>query len=154
MITQFSDSLTNVSKVLIGNLLGSLFGIYCSAQTDLIVKENTIAIVPYVWKQALDSKKYDLGIQTDKYRKSLDTEKVKNAESFFEICDGNRYLSLDERIIRLDTLCTKLYNTHYEWDNFYNEVSEKIKNYYKKIFGKEVIKCLEIIYLNIIFIKH
>ena len=39
MITQFSDSLTNVSKVLIGNLLGSLFGIYCSAQTDLIVKK-------------------------------------------------------------------------------------------------------------------
>lgn len=134
MITQFSDSLTNVSKVLIGNLLGSLFGIYCSAQTDLIVKENTIAIVPYVWKQALDSKKYDLGIQTDKYRKSLDTEKVKNAESFFEICDGNRYLSLDERIIRLDTLCTKLYNTHYEWNNFYNEVPviRQIMTYIKK----------------------
>ena len=121
-IAQFKDSISDVSKVLIGNLLTTLFSLFISNKTEPIVKQNISLIAPIVWNEALDAKKYDLGIQIASFKANLDIEKTKNAEVFFDLCDGKRYLTENDRIVTLNELCENLKQTHYEWDNFYNEV--------------------------------
>lgn len=134
LVDQFADSLKEVSKILIGNLLTTMFNMYVSNQTDQIIKQNIVQLAPCVWNETCDSKKYELGILIDQYKANLDTEKVKNAEKFFEICDGKRYLSLSERVCQLNSLCDSLEQSHYERDNFYNEVppARSILTYIKK----------------------
>lgn len=121
-IAQFETSIKEVSKVLIGNLLTTLFNLFISNKTDSIVKQNISLLVPIVWNEALDSKKYSLGIQIANFKANLDAEKVKNAELFFDICDGKRYLTESDRIVTLSELSENLQQTHYAWDNYYNEV--------------------------------
>lgn len=134
LVDQFSESIKDVSKVLIGNLLTTMFNMYVSNQTEQIIKQNILLLAPFVWNVTLDSKKYELGIIIDQYKANLDSEKVKNSEKFFEICDGKRYLSLSERVCQLSTLCDLLEQSHYEMDNFYNEVphARSILTYIKK----------------------
>jgi len=52
---------------------------------------------------------------------------------FFTFCDGNRYQSLDSRIISLDGHADDLLEARYAWDNFYNEPPhmKKILSYLK-----------------------
>ena len=134
LISQFAESLKDVSKVLVSNLLTTLFSMYVSNDVDLIVKNNILNLAPYVWNEATELKKYDLGLLVDFYKANLDMGKTSAAEIFFEKCDGKRYLSLNARIVQLDGLCDSLKFAHYGWDNFYNEVplAREIMSYIKK----------------------
>ena len=134
LISQFAESLKDVSKVLVSNLLATLFSMYVSNDIESTVKNNILNLAPYVWNEAAESKKYDLGLRVDFYKANLDLEKTSAAEIFFEKCDGKRYLSLNARIVQLDGLCDSLKSAHYGWDNFYNEVplAREIMSYIKK----------------------
>lgn len=143
-IAQFEDSIKEVSKVLIGNLLTTLFSLFISNKTETIVKQNIALLAPIIWEETLDSKKYDLGIQIANFKANLDTEKTKNAEMFFDLCDGKRYLTENDRIVTLSELCENLQQTHYAWDNFYNEVpiARDIMTYIKK--SKDIPEAIEV----------
>lgn len=134
IIVQFAESLKDVSKVLVSNLLATLFSMYVSKDVNSTIKNNILSLAPYVWKESTDSKKYDLGLRVDFYKANLDVEKNSAAEEFFEICDGKRYLSLNERTVQLDSLCDSLRRAHYGWDNYFNEVpfAREIMSYIKK----------------------
>ena len=134
VIIQFSESLKDVSKALVSNLLTTLFSMYVSKDMDSTIKTNILSLAPYVWKESTDSKKYDLGLRVDFYKANLDTERISAAEEFFEVCDGKRFLSLNERTVQLDYLCDSLRCAHYGWDNFFNEVpfAREIMSYIKK----------------------
>jgi hypothetical protein len=133
-IETFKESLSGISISLVGNLLVTLFGIFVSNRTDQIVRENILLIAPIVWEQSKDEKKYDIGISVDNYKANLDEDKVRLAETFFEKCDGNRYLSLPSRSIILSKLCDELTKVHDEWDNYYHEVplAKNIMSYIKR----------------------
>jgi len=120
-IDSFEKSIKDISTEMVGKLLITIFGIHVSNSTEAIIRENILIIAPIVWSHAKEEKKYDLGLKVDSYKVNLDKDKVSLAESFFDICDGNRYLSLDTRIIKLDNLCEDLERAHDERDNFYHE---------------------------------
>lgn len=143
-IAQFKDSIKEVSKVLIGNLLTTLFNLFISNKTESIVKQNITLLAPIVWSEAVDAKKYALGIQIANFKANLDTEKAKNAEMFFEICGGKRYLTESDRIVTLSELSENLQQTHYAWDNYYNEVpiARDIMTYIKK--SEDIPEAIEV----------
>lgn len=134
-IDSFKKSIKDISTEMVGNLLITIFGIHVSNSTEAIIRENILIIAPIVWSHAKEEKKYDLGLKVDSYKVNLDTDKISLAESFFDMCDGNRYLSLDTRISKLDNLCEDLERAHDERDNFYNGNSTSKVNHvaYQKI---------------------
>ncbi len=120
-ISNFADSIEDLSTEMTGNLLKTLFGIYCDKSKNKIVRSNILKIAPYIWEHCLDEIKYDLGEKIDYYSSNLDTEKKDRGESFIDYCGGNRYLSLDKRIIELSSLCDDLIEATNGYNNYYNE---------------------------------
>ncbi len=103
------------------NLLTSIFGIYTAEKTGNIVRKNIALFAPHIWQKSSDNVKYKLGVMLDGYRNNLHEEKHKLGVEFFTFCDGNRYQSLESRIIALDGHADDLLEARYAWDNFYNE---------------------------------
>ncbi|WP_341304275.1 hypothetical protein [Pseudomonas sp. TMP25] len=103
------------------NLLNSIFGIYTADATSNIVRKNISLFAPHIWNKSSDNVKYKLGISIDGYKNNLHNEKHTLGVEFFTFCDGNRYQSLDSKIISLDGHADDLLEARYAWDNFYNE---------------------------------
>ncbi len=103
------------------NLLNSIFGIYTSEKTGNVVRKNVALFAPYIWQRTSDNVKYKLGVTLDGYKNNLHEEKHKLGVEFFTFCDGNRFQSLESRIISLDGHADDLLEARYAWDNFYNE---------------------------------
>jgi len=103
------------------NLLNSVFGIYAADATSNVVRKNIALFAPHIWNKSSDNVKYKLGVTIDGYKNNLHNEKHALGAEFFAFCDGNRYQSLDSRIIALDGHADDLLDAHYAWDNFYNE---------------------------------
>ena len=103
------------------NLLNSIFGIYSSLNTGNIVRKNIALFAPHIWAKSSDNVKYKLGVTIDGYKNNLHNDKHALGVEFFTFCGGNRYQSLDSRIISLDGHVDDLLEARYSWDNFYNE---------------------------------
>lgn len=104
------------------SILRTIFGIFVSAETSQVVRKNISLIGPNIWPYASDQEKYRIGIILEGYNTNLHEEKYKKGEEFFNFVSGNSYRTKSERIISLDNLSNQLYDTHYEWDNYYHEV--------------------------------
>jgi hypothetical protein len=115
-------SLTNTD-----NLLTSVFGIYVSDKTDNIVRKNISLIAPSIWSKSSEDIRYKLGVLLDGYKNNLHEEKHKLGMEFFHQCGGNKYQSLETRIIALDEHADNLLEARYSWDNFYNEPPHMMK---------------------------
>ncbi|WP_420485194.1 hypothetical protein, partial [Escherichia coli] len=115
------------------NLLNSIFGIYTADSTGNVVRKNIALFAPHIWNKSSDNVKYKLGVTLDGYKNNLHNEKHALGIEFFTFCDGNRYQSLDSRIISLDGHADDLLEARYAWDNFYNEPPHmrKILSYLK-----------------------
>lgn len=103
------------------NLLNSIFGVYVSDKTDAIVRKNISLVAPHVWGKASDDVKYKLGVAIDGYKNNLYQERHQLGSEFFGFCGGNKYKSLESRIIELDEHTDNLLDARYSWDNYYNE---------------------------------
>ncbi|MBM5005458.1 hypothetical protein HYO14_22425 [Vibrio parahaemolyticus] len=103
------------------NLLNSIFGIYVSDKTGNVVRKNIALFAPHIWSRSSDAFKYKLGVTLDGYKNNLYEEKHRLGVEFFNFCNGNRYQSLDSRIIALDGHADDLLEARYARDNFYNE---------------------------------
>lgn len=103
------------------NLLNSVFGIYVADATSNVVRKNIALFAPHIWNRSSDNVKYKLGVTIDGYKNNLHNEKHALGMEFFAFCGGNRYQSLDSRIIALDGHADDLLDARYAWDNFYNE---------------------------------
>lgn len=114
------------------NLLRTLFGIYAGS-TDNIIKKNISVLAPFVWENSNDSTKLKLGEMLDGYRTNLYSDKLALGNEFFDFCDGNRFKTIDARVIELDDYLDELYSAHQGWDNFHHEVqpARKILKYIK-----------------------
>ncbi|MCU5774385.1 hypothetical protein N5923_15680 [Erwiniaceae bacterium BAC15a-03b] len=115
------------------NLLNSIFGIYTTDSTGNVIRKNIALFAPHIWNKSSENVKYKLGVTLDGYKNNLHNEKHALGIEFFTFCDGNRYQSLDSRIISLDGHADDLLEARYAWDNFYNEPPhmQKILSYLK-----------------------
>lgn len=103
------------------NLLNSIFGVYVADKTDAIVRKNISLVASHIWSKASDDVKYKLGVAIDGYKNNLYQEKHQLGSEFFGFCGGNKYKSLESRIIELDEHTENLLDARYSWDNYYNE---------------------------------
>jgi hypothetical protein len=113
--------LTNLSLTNTDNLLTSIFGIYVFDKTNNIVRKNISLIAPRIWSKSSENVRYKLGVSLDGYKNNLHEKKHKHGIDFFNSCGGNKYQSLEARIITLDEHADDLLEARYEWDNYYNE---------------------------------
>ncbi|MCC2607918.1 hypothetical protein [Planctobacterium marinum] len=120
-IKSMERPLANLSLQNTDNLLTSIFGVYTAEKTGNIVRKNIALFAPHIWQKSSDNVKYKLGVMLDGYRNNLYEEKHKLGVEFFTFCDGNKYQSLESRIIALDGHADDLLEARYAWDNFYNE---------------------------------
>ncbi|WP_124046474.1 hypothetical protein [Clostridium perfringens] len=127
----FKRKITDLSSIMSGNLLVSIFGLFVSNSTEKIIKENILKLAPSVWNNCTDDIKYKLGEKLDGYRLKLDQERLKAGELFFSECKGKRYYTTDSRAIKLSCLSETLEETHLAWDNFYYEpaIAQEIMSY-------------------------
>lgn len=132
-IASMEKPLSELSLQNTDNLLNSIFGIYNSSSTDNIVRKNIALFAPHIWEKSSDNIKYKLGVTIDGYKNNLHNEKHALGVEFFTFCGGNRYQSLDSRIISLDGHVDELLEARYSWDNFYNEPQHmrKILSYFE-----------------------
>lgn len=120
-IELISIKIKDLSSVMTGNLLVSLFGIFTSDKTEKITRENILKLAPLVWNHCTDDVKYSLGEKLDGHRLKLEEDRQKLGELFFKTCNGERYYTNDSRVISLSNLTDSLEEAHLGWDNYYNE---------------------------------
>lgn len=117
-----TQKLSELPTYMCGNLLRTVFGMYVSDSTDLVVRKNISEIAPTIWSNCGDEPKYKLGIVLEGYKSNLQTAKHALGEQFFEIVGGNNFRSESERALIVDAILTDLKEKHDGWDNFSNEV--------------------------------
>ena len=120
-IKSMEKPLSELSLQNTDNLLNSIFGVYVSDKTDSIVRKNISLVSPHIWNKASDDVKYKLGVSIDGYKNNLYQEKYELGSEFFGLCGGNKYKSLESRIIELDERADNLLDARYSWDNYHNE---------------------------------
>ncbi len=120
-INSMEGALSELSLQNIDNILNSIFGIYVSGKTGSIVRKNISLVAINFWQKSSDDMKFKLGITLDGYKNNLYKEKHELGLEFFTFCDGNRYQSLESKIITLDGHIDDLLEARYAWNNFYNE---------------------------------
>lgn len=132
-IQSMEKPLNDLSLQNTDNLLNSIFGIYTTDVTGNVIRKNIALFAPHIWNKSSENVKYKLGVTLDGYKNNLHNEKHALGIEFFEFCGGNRYQSLDSRIISLDGHADDLLEARYSWDNFYNEPPhmQKILSYLK-----------------------
>jgi hypothetical protein len=121
-LTKVSGKVKSLATHHCDSILRTIFGIFVTAATAQVVRKNISLIGPNIWPYASDQEKYRIGIILEGYNTNLHEEKYKKGEEFFNLVSGNSYRTKSERIISLDNLSNQLYDTHYEWDNYYIEV--------------------------------
>lgn len=103
------------------NLLNTLFSIYTENDTNEIVRKNISMVAPFIWAKANDEIKFQLGIRLNSYKTNIQTEKQNLAESFFEICEGNKYKTIQDKVIELNEHLDNLLAARYGHDNYHSE---------------------------------
>ncbi len=122
-IKTVESALSKVPTHLCGNILRTVFGIFCASETDPGVRANISKISIFLWNQCNDNVKYKLGMVLEGYRLNLQQDKLALGEQFLKLVDGNQYRSETDRTIVVDGLLDDLWEKHNGWDNFVNEVS-------------------------------
>jgi hypothetical protein len=115
------------------NLLNSIFHVYISEKSDNIIRKNISLLVKNIWDNCSDNIKFKLGLNLDGYKNNLHADKHKLGIELFNLCDGNRYQSLETRIFQIDELANTLLEARFAWDNYFNEppIIERIMTFIK-----------------------
>ncbi|MDV2910615.1 hypothetical protein R0H03_01855 [Pediococcus acidilactici] len=137
-IVTIKESINNLSSMLCGNILKTIFGMFTDVKIEKVVKENILAIAPAIWCAAKEEYKYDLGVKLEGFIVNLEEEKKALAETFFEKCDGFRFKPDSRKSLELTILSDDLMNAHNGWDNFKFE-TPIIRNIMKYIKTSEDI---------------
>lgn len=133
-LEQIKETLKQQNRMISGNLLVTLFGIFTKQNTSPKVRENILKLAPIVWNYSPDSKKYEIGLKIDKFTLNLDEKSADLAISFLMKCDGINYKSDGTKARELDVLLDRLIAVHNQRDNYHHEVPviKEIKSYIKE----------------------
>ncbi|AFM13999.1 hypothetical protein [Turneriella parva] len=106
----------------IDDFLGSVFGNYCDPRIQTGLRSNIEKLVSGIWTCASEAKRYEIGGRYGYYRKNADTTRKNNAERFLALVDGLAYKDEDSLGVELLEKLSNLRSTHFEFNNFYNEL--------------------------------
>jgi len=113
------------------SIIRTFFALYVSADTDATLQKNISILGPIVWPLTTGEEKDRLGITLSGYKNNLHKDKHIKGTEFFDFVKGNNHLSINDRVINLDTLANRLKGAHYSYDNYFHEgpIMEEIMTY-------------------------
>ena len=119
---EVTSFLGKAPKIQINNLCRGLFGIYTRLDTNQVSIDNIKILLPYIWDFVDDDTKSELGIKYANFITINDKNRAEKAKEFLSIChNGLQFLTDNIKIIEIEEILDELYETHYAFDNFYNE---------------------------------
>jgi len=107
----------------IDDFLLSIFGLYTDIRTDAKTIKNIDRLSPYIWNAVTEETKFSIGSKFGLYRKTADVERKDSVQKFLEKVDGLEYKDEDSLAAELLEKLQNLKTVHFEWNNFYNELS-------------------------------
>lgn len=123
----------NISRLpeeLVDSLLKAMFGMYCTNNVGVQIKNNVKLIAKNVWDNSSRSAKCDTALKYAIFAANGESDRRKIAKDFLTIVDGLAFLPDDQKIADMDEKIRLLYNAHFGYNNFYNEPA----------YAKELIK--------------
>lgn len=113
------------------SIIRTFFALYVANETTASLQKNISILAPIVWPLTTEEEKNRLGITLAGYNNNLHKTKYDKGAEFFAFVKGNNHLSINDRIINIDSLVNRLKNAHYSYDNYYNEgpIMEEIMTY-------------------------
>ncbi|WP_435182353.1 hypothetical protein [Cellulophaga omnivescoria] len=132
-VEKIKAQISSLSSLHCSRILRTIFGLYVSEESSQILRKNISKMIPIIWGASVDNVKHKIGIMLEGYNNNLHTKKYKKGCEFFEIANGNKYRTENERIINLENLSNELRDAHYAYDNYYHEVPiiRKIMTYFE-----------------------
>jgi len=132
-VEKIKAQISSLSSLHCSRILRTIFGLYVSEESSQILRKNISKMIPIIWGASVDDVKHKIGIMLEGYNNNLHTKKYKKGCEFFEIANGNKYRTENERIINLENLSNELRDAHYAYDNYYHEVPiiRKIMTYFE-----------------------
>lgn len=123
----------NINKLpeeLVDSLLKAIFGMYCTSDVSIQIKNNVKLIAKNVWENSSRQAKCETALKYAIFAANGEVDRRKIAHDFLVIVEGLSYLPDDQKIADMDEKIRLLYNAHFAYDNFYNE----------PVYAKELIK--------------
>jgi hypothetical protein len=105
------------------SLLRSMFGMYTDQKLGASTRNNIQLVAKEVWQVCSDDARYDAGLKHDSFSANGEVYRAKLAREFLELVDGLAYLSPGSRAVEITAALDDLLESHYGWNNFYNELS-------------------------------
>ena len=125
--------INNIGKLpieLIDSLLRALYGMYCTDNLAVNVKNNVILIGPEVWKNCSKEAKCECGLKYAVFAANGDVERKNSAHEFLDLVNGLSYIPNDQKVAEILHEVEELYNAHCGYNNFYNE----------PVYARELVK--------------
>ncbi|HUW45878.1 MAG TPA: hypothetical protein VMW50_08815 [Dehalococcoidia bacterium] len=110
-----------LSQIRIDDLLFTFFGMFCDDDRTPIVETNIKSLAAYVFENASNEKKLEIGAKYGLYRKLGDISRKEKALKFLESVDGLAYRDEDSLAAELIEKTQELKSVHFDVNNFYNE---------------------------------
>ncbi|EDT25475.1 hypothetical protein OQL12_003065 [Clostridium perfringens] len=123
-------NITKLPEDLVDSLLRAIFGMYCTVEIGVSIKNNVKLIAKDVWNNSSNQAKCDTALKYAIFAANGEVEKRRIANEFLSLVNGLAYLPNDQKIADMDEKLNLLYTAHYGYNNFYNE----------PIYAKELVK--------------
>jgi len=115
------NSIKDLPKIMVEDLLSTLFGMFTDPQTNQTVSNNIKSIAKYVWNLSSENKKYSIGDKYGYFRAHGEVARKDKANEFLILVNGLSYKDESSISEELRVTLKSLLSTHNSVNNFYNE---------------------------------
>ena len=102
-------------------ILHNLFSNFIRQDCDPNLKYNIKQVAPNVWELVKDDVRSNVAARYTSLKDVKNEDAAKEAEEFLKMVDGIKYIPEDNRAIIFNRNAQEFLDTHFGWDNFYNE---------------------------------
>jgi hypothetical protein len=113
--------LAKLSQERVDDLVWTIFGLYVDPRQTPVTKDNIRSLVPYVWPNSSENRRYEIGSRFGVYRNNADIARKDAAQEFLQAVGGLKYRDEDSLAGELIEKLGLLKSVHYSLINFYNE---------------------------------
>ena len=103
------------------NLVLGLFGIYTTATSTQVARQNVQLLLPNLWPYVDEETKQQIGIRYGRFVAANAQDQKAWARAFLEIVSAADYMPEDLRVVEIATAVESLLTAHRGINNFYNE---------------------------------
>lgn len=130
-VEPIKQALKSTPEEFLISLFTTIFGMFCEPTGKIEVKNNIRLIAKDIWLLLPEQQKKETGIKYANWSINGDLPRKTAAREFLETVDGLSYLNEDELVVELSDVLRLLHDTHFGFNNFYNEppFARMIKKY-------------------------